>query len=70
MDVSAEFAPDYDRRLPSSRALVSAQELSDFKNSDALPMGRSSLTTDRRLKLLGHEDQGARNCLGLSLQWP
>ena len=52
MDVSAEFAPDYDRQIAKVRALLSAQALSDFKNSDALPMGRSSLPSGRQLKLL------------------
>lgn len=34
IDVSAEFQPDYDRRIAALRAQVGAQQLSDFKHSD------------------------------------
>jgi hypothetical protein len=34
IDVSAEFQPDYNRRIAALRAQVGAQQLSDFKHSD------------------------------------
>ncbi|MFZ0774640.1 MAG: hypothetical protein ACLP56_19610 [Candidatus Sulfotelmatobacter sp.] len=51
VDVSAEFQSHFDEQIAKVRAKVSAQDLSDFRDSDGKLAGTSSLALDRMHRL-------------------
>jgi len=51
IDVSAEFQPHFDEQIAKVRAELSAQDLSDFRNSDGKLAPTSSLTVNQILQM-------------------